>query len=193
MIVSGTSSIPQERDHEGRAAEENRSARRPSRRLDRRLLGATLAALLPEARDDEERVVDPEREPHRGQHVDDEERELPGLAHERDERERDRDRDDREQERDERGDDGAEHEQEDEQRRGEAEEELAFLQILVRDREEVLVGGELACDRRLERPRIHPLDHLDHRLIPSSASGPIPIASTVASLSGETSVASPSA
>ena len=162
----GNEQHPREGDHEGRAAEEHRSARRPSRRLDRRLLGATRAALLAEARDDEERVVDPEREPHRGQHVDDEERELPGLAHERDERQRDRDRDDREQERDERGDDGAEHEQEDEQRRGQAEEELAFLQILVRDREEVLVGRELAGDRRLERAGIHPLDRLDHALDP---------------------------
>jgi hypothetical protein len=47
-------------------------------------------------------------------------------------------------------------------RRRQPEEELALLQILVRERQEVLVGGELACDRDLERPSIGLLDDGDH-------------------------------
>ena len=81
-------------------------------------------------------------------------------------REREDDRDDREQHRDEPRDDGAEDEQQHDQRRGQPEEELALLQILVREREEVVVGGELAGDRRLERPLVSLPDDVDHVLDP---------------------------
>ena len=63
-------------------------------------------------------------------------------------------------------DDGAEDEQQHDERGRQPEEELALLQILVREREEVLVGGELAGDRHLERPAVGLLDDVDHVLDP---------------------------
>ncbi len=153
-------------DHERRPAEEDRAARGPPRRHDRLDLLGGGGPLFAEAADDEERVVDAEREPHPREHVDDEEGDLPDLADDRDERERDDDRDDREQDRDQPRDDGAEDEQQHDQRRRQPEEELALLQILVREREEVVVGGELARDRHRERPVVGLLDDVDHVLDP---------------------------
>ena len=181
---------PGQRDHERRAAEEDRAARRSPGRLDRIELLHPACPLLAEAGDDEERVVDPEREAHAREHVDDEERDLPHLTDDRNERQREDDRDDRQQHRHERGDDGAEDDQQHEQRRREAEEELAFLQILVRKREQVVVGRELAGDRHLVRASSARSTTAITSLIPSSASRPIPIVSTVASRSRETRLAS---
>ena len=59
-----------------------------------------------------------------------------------DERQRDDDRDDRHQQRQSAGDDRAEDEQQDDQRRGQPEEELAVLEVLLRQLREVLVGRD---------------------------------------------------
>jgi hypothetical protein len=123
-------------------------------------------ALLAEAADDEEGVVDAEGEAHPSEHVDDEERDLPHLPDDSHERERDDDRDDREHDRDHRADDGTEDEQEHDERRGQPEEELAFLQVLAREREEVVVGGELPRDRHLEWTAVGLVDDVDHVLDP---------------------------
>ena len=165
-IVSGTSSIPV-------MAITNAVPLKRTARLAVRPVATTASTfsvapcpLFAEAADDEEGVVDAEREPHPREHVDDEEGDLPDLADDRDERERDDDRDDREQDRDQPRDDGAEDEQQHDQRRRQPEEELALLQILVREREEVVVGGELARDRHRERPVVGLLDDVDHVLDP---------------------------
>jgi hypothetical protein len=109
-------------EHEGAAAEEDGTARGRARRRDRIGRIATLRPLLPEARDDEERVVDAEGEAHPREHVHHEEGELPADADERREPEPDDDRDDGEQQRQGGGHDRAEDEQEDEQRRRHADE-----------------------------------------------------------------------
>ncbi len=114
-------------------------------------LAAAVTALLAVARDDEQRVVDPEREPHAGEHVHEEDRELELLGEDRAQPERDEDRDERHQQRDQAGDDGAEHEQEDDQRGGKAELELALLEVLLREEVEVVVERLLAGDRDGER------------------------------------------
>src|SRR5262245_7294990 len=85
------------------------------------------------ARDDEERIVDPEREPHPGQHVHEEDRERERGRDRRAQAERDHDRDDRHQQRDEPGHHSAEHEDQDDQRRGETELELARLEVVLRE------------------------------------------------------------
>ena len=56
--------------------------------------------------------------------------------------------------------------QQHDQRRRQAEEELALLQVLVRDVEEVVVGGELARDRDLVGTAVGLLDDVDHVLDP---------------------------
>ena len=93
-----------------RSAEEDGAAGRSAGRGDRLDLLEAARPLLAEAADDEERVVDAERQPHPREHVDDEERDLPDLADDRDECEREDDRDEREQDRDQRRDDRAEDE-----------------------------------------------------------------------------------
>ncbi len=100
--------------------------------------------------DDEERVVDPERETHAREHVHDEDRQLELLRDDGRQSERDEDRDDRHQERDEAGDDRAEHEQEDDERGRQAELELALLEILLGEEVEVVVERLLARHRDLE-------------------------------------------
>ena len=83
---------PEHREHERDAAEENGPARGRSGRHDRVDLLQPAHALLPVAREDEERVVDPEGEAHRRDHVHDEERDLERLADERRQSNRDHDR-----------------------------------------------------------------------------------------------------
>ena len=90
------------------------------------------APLLAVAGDDEQRVVDPEREAHADQHVHDEDGEVELEREQRDEPERDEDREDREQHRHEPRDDGAEHEHEHDQRRRQPEGELAVLEVPLR-------------------------------------------------------------
>ena len=123
------------------------------------------AALLPVAGDDEERVVDPEREAHAREHVDHEDRELELLRDERRQPERDDDRHDRHQQRHEPGDDRAEDEQQDDERGRQAELELAVLQVLLREQVEVVVERLVACHRDGERAAfVERLDLLDERL-----------------------------
>ena len=130
---------PEHRDDERRAAEDDGAVRGAAGRGDRVGLLESLRPFLAVARDDEERVVDPEREAHPREHVHDEDRELELLREDRGEPERDDDRDDRHQQRDEPGDDGAEDEQQDDQRRREPELQLALLEILLREQVEVVV------------------------------------------------------
>ena len=117
---------------------------------DRVLLGEPVPALLSVPGDDEQRVVDPEREPHPREHVHDEDRERELERDERDEPERDDDREDRHQHGHDAGDDRAEDEDEDDQRRGQAERELAGLEILLRLLAEVVVRRVVAGDADLE-------------------------------------------
>ena len=124
-----------------------------------------MASLLAVAGDDEERVVDSEREPHARQHVDDEDRELELLRQERRQPERDHDGDDRHEEGHEPGDDRAEDEQQDDQRGREAELELTLLEILLREQVEVVIERLVARDRDGERAVIFDGLHLlDQRL-----------------------------
>ena len=74
---------PEQRDHERHAAEEHRAARRGAGRAIASSLSRPARALLAVAREDEQRVVDPEREAHSREHVHDEDRELERLADER--------------------------------------------------------------------------------------------------------------
>jgi len=153
-----------EREHEGDAAEDHGAARRRARGRDRVELLPPAPALLAVARDDEERVVDAEREAHAREHVDDEEGELERLSDERGEGERDGDRDEGEEDGDETGDNRSEDEHEHDQSRRQPEQELALLQILLRERLEVAVGAELARDGGLEAAALGALDDLDHAL-----------------------------
>ena len=128
-----------DRDRDGQAGEDRRSAR-GSARLGRRVARRQpFVEVLPEARDDEERVVDADAEPdHRheqrrdrvdvGEAGEDEEQEE--RRHERDDRERDRDR---------RRDERAEHDQQHDERGEQAEELLRALL----DRRELGVAVEL--------------------------------------------------
>ena len=125
-IVSGTSTIPNIASTNARPLKT--TARLAVRRddVDRGEMLATLRALLAEARDHEQRVVDPEREPHAREHVHGEDRELEHLAEKHGEAERDDDRDDRHQDRHETGHDRPEDEQQDDERHREPELELSL-------------------------------------------------------------------
>ena len=68
------------------------------------------------------------------------------------------------QHRDQPRDDRAEHEHEHDQRDRQAELELALLEVLLRELGEVVVGGELARDRRLEAVGRARVDRMDHPL-----------------------------
>ena len=126
-----------------------------------------LAALLAVARDDEQRVVDPEREAHPREHVHEEDRELELLGEEGAEPERDDDRDDRHQQRHEPGDNRPEDEEEDDERRREAELELAVLQVLLRQEVEVVVERLRAGHRHDERRRLVDAPRPSRRAPPS--------------------------
>ena len=125
----------------------------------------SLAAFLAVAGDDEQGIVDPEREPHPREHVDEEDGELEVLREQRAQTEGDDDRDDRHQERHEPGHDRAEDEQQDDQRGREPELELPVLEVLLREEVEVVVERLLARHRHGERALLaEPLDLLDERL-----------------------------
>jgi hypothetical protein len=97
----------------GDAAEQHRAVRRRADDGDRPQPLAPVQALLPIAREPEQRVIDPEREPHPGEHVGGEHRQRERLPDERQQRERDRDRDNRHHQRDEPGHQRAEDDQHD--------------------------------------------------------------------------------
>ena len=151
MIEFGTSSIPSIATTKTLPLKKHRPARGRAGGLDRRELAPPLASLLAVTGDDEERVVDPERETHAREHVDDEDRELELLREQRGQAERDDDRHDRHQERYEPGDDRAEDEEQDDERSRQSELELAVLQVLLREEVEVVVERLGARDRHGER------------------------------------------
>ena len=150
----------QQRDDERRAAEEHGAAGGRAGARDRVLLGEPVPALLSVTRHDEQRVVDPEREPHPREHVHDEDRERELEGDDRDEAERDDDREDRHQHGHEPGEDGPEDEHEDDQRGGEAKGELALLEIRLRLLAEVVTGRVVAGDADLEPAAVELLDDL---------------------------------
>ena len=107
------------------------------------------AALLAEAGDDEQRVVDPDRQAHHHEHVDDDEVEDERLADAGDDGQRDDDARDRHADRHDRRHDAAEDDDQDEQREREPE-DLAAREVLLGGAAEVLVDRVLADDQRAE-------------------------------------------
>ena len=94
MIVFGTSSRPVIASTNAAPLKSTARLAVAPGRLDRVELLAALRALLAEAAEDEERVVDPQREAHPEDHVRDEDGEVERLADDRGQRERDDDRED---------------------------------------------------------------------------------------------------
>ncbi len=137
--VRGHQQHPAQRDHEHRPAEEDGAARGRAGYPDRVGLRPSAGTLLPVARDDEQRVVDPESEPHPRQHVHDEHGEAEGVCDERAQPQGHDDGDEGHQEWNEPGDDGAEDENEDDERRGQADLQLAGLEVVLGERVEVVV------------------------------------------------------
>ena len=137
-------------DDERAAAEEDGPARGRAGGADRRVLREPPRPLLAVAGDDEQRVVDPEREPHPGEHVHGEDGEVELEREQGHDPETDEDRDERHQHRDQAGDDGAEHEHQDDERSGQAERELAVLEVPLRQRVEVVRDRVVAGDRGAE-------------------------------------------
>ena len=133
-------------------------------RSDRVELLEALRPLLAIARDDEERVVDPDGEPHHHEHVHDEEGELEALPDQRRQAQRDDDRDEREHDRNERGDERAEDHEQHDQRDADAE-HLTALEIFLGDLVEVDVGRERPGDGGLEaRLAVRAGDDVDQAL-----------------------------
>ena len=144
---------PEQGDHERAAAEEHRPARCRAGEADRVRLLEPSRPFLAEARDDEERVVDPERESHPGEHVHDEHREAELEREQGDEAEADQDREDRHQHRHQARDHSAENEEEHDQRGREPELELAVLEVALGQRVEVVCDRVVARDRDCEAGR----------------------------------------
>ena len=144
---------PEQGDHERAAAEEHGPARRRAGEADRVRLLEPSRPFLAEARDDEERVVDPERQSHPGEHVHDEHREAELEREQGDEAEADQDREDRHQHRHQPRDHSAENEEEHHQRGREPELELAVLEVALGERVEVVCDRVIARDRDREPGR----------------------------------------
>ena len=162
---------PEQGDDERAAAEEHGPAGRRAGEADRVGLLQPVRPFLAEARDDEERVVDPERQPHPGEHVHDEDREVELQREQRDEPEADQDREDRHQHRHEPGDCSAEDEEEHDQRGRKPELELSVLEVALGERVEVVGDGVIAGDGDGEAGRrvrlLHNRQHrLDRRVAP---------------------------
>ena len=137
----------QHRDHRQRergAAEDDRARGGVGDGQDRLARAAAAVAFFAQARDDEQRVVDPEREAHRDDHVQDEQVELERLADDGGDAERDDDRDDRHQHRDRDADERADDEQQHDQRGGQPELQLALAQVARRELREVAIE-RVAC------------------------------------------------
>ena len=163
-IVCGTRNMPAQREHDRRAGEQDGPVRGGTRDGDRVAEVAAGAALLAEARDDEQRVVDPDGQPHHHEHVHDDEVEDEGLADAGDDRQRDDDARDRDADRHHRGRDAAEDDDQDDQREREPE-HLAAREVLVRRPADVLVDRLLADDQRAEPvASVRGGDALDDRL-----------------------------
>ena len=144
----------QHRDHRQRergAAEDDRARRRArDGRGSLRACPAAAVALLAQPGDDEQRVVDAEREAHRDDHVQDEQVERERLPDDRGDGERDDDRDDRHQHRDRDAEQRADHQQQHDERRRQPELQLALAQVARGELLEVAVQRVAAGDVRRE-------------------------------------------
>jgi hypothetical protein len=153
-----------QREHDRRAREQHGAVGGGAGDGDGLADGQAGAALLAEARDDEQRVVDPDGEAHHHEHVHDDEVEDEHLADAGYDREGHDDARDRDADRHDRGRDAAEDDDQDEQREREPE-QLAAHQVLLGGRAEVGVDRLLAHDQRAEA--VVPVrgdDTLDDRL-----------------------------
>src|SRR5580704_13355231 len=119
----------EQRDHEGRAAEEYGPAGGRGGHRDGGVLIEPAGAFLPETGDDEERVVDAERQAHAGHHVDDEDRQAELLGNDGGDPEADDDRHQGHEHRHESGDHGPEHEHQDDDGDRQPEVDLAVAQV----------------------------------------------------------------
>ena len=131
------------------AGEQHRPACRGARDGDCVLARAAGTALLAVAGDDEQRVVDPDRQAHHHEHVDDDEVEDEPLTDAGDDGQRDDDARDRHSDRDDRRHDATEDDDQDEQREREPD-DLAAREVLLGGAAEVLVDRVLADDQRAE-------------------------------------------
>ena len=133
-------------ERERRAAEDDGPGGGAGHVQDRLGMGDSTGPLLAQARDDEERVVDPQRQSHRHEHVDDEDVHVEELTDHRDQAEGDDDRDQGHQQRDRHPNHGADDQQQDDQRRRQPELELTLLKVLLCELLEIAGDGELAGD-----------------------------------------------
>ncbi len=136
---------PEESEHHGEAAEEDRAARGAARATDRLELLEALLPLFAVARDDEQRVVDADRQADHRDHVLHEHVEVEQLADERDQAERDTDREQAHQEGQDRRHDRAEHDDQDDQGDEQAD-RLRLLHVLIGELHEVGEEGGLPGD-----------------------------------------------
>ena len=107
-------------------------------------------ALLAQAGDDEQRVVDAQRKPHRDDHVQDEQVERERLPDNRGDSERDDDRDDRHQHRNHHAEERPYHQQQNDQGRRQPELQLALAEVARGELLKVAVQRVAASDVRCE-------------------------------------------
>ena len=132
-----------------RPEKKHRSARRGAGASDRFQLVETACPFLPIAGDDEQRIVDADRETDHRDDVGDEEREIEGHADQSGDPERDRDRHHREDDRDQRGDDRPEHEHQ--HHEGDRQtDRLALLEPLLGEPDEVVLESDRAGHESFE-------------------------------------------
>ena len=146
----------QHRDHGQRErgpAEDDRARGRAGDGQDRFARPAAAVAFLAQAGDDEQRVVDAEREAHRDDHVQDEQVERERLPDDRGDGERDDDRDDRHQHRDRHAEQRADHQQQHDECGRQPELQLALAQVARGELLEVAVERVAARDVRGEARR----------------------------------------
>ena len=141
---------PEQRHDEGAAGEEDRLAAGAARGQDRVDLVPAGLSFLPVPRQHEEAVVDAEREPHRGDHVDDEEGQRGELSQHRGDGNGHDDRADRDRHRDEGSHQCSEDKEEHDQRGGQPELQLTVGEVGVRELGEVVVEGVAAGDGDVE-------------------------------------------
>ena len=143
----------QHRDHrqrEGGAAEDDGAGGGVGDGQDRLARSGAVMAFLAQAGDDEQRVVDPERQAHRDDHVHDEQVQRERLADHGGDAEGDDDRDDRHQHRDRDADERADDQQQHDERGGQPELQLALAQVAAGQLGEVAIERVGAGDVRGE-------------------------------------------
>jgi hypothetical protein len=164
---------PDECDDEHGAAEENGAARGLRGDDDRLLLRPAGDAFFAVTGDDEEGVVDPERETHARDHVDDEDRQRERVREHAGQADGDEDGKDREDQWHEPADDRSEHEQQNDQRGRQAKRELAGLQVVLRQGIEVVRESVVAGDVHGEAVAtlLRPNHRVDRRDVSRLANG----------------------